>query len=64
MFVNISCAPYVQALRDLVWFCFECIYAGIFILFADAGTVVDANVAEKLAQLKNQVATLEKREER
>ncbi|XP_048565349.1 mitotic spindle checkpoint protein MAD1 isoform X1 [Triticum urartu] len=31
---------------------------------ADAGTVVDANVAEKLAQLKNQVATLEKREER
>ncbi|KAM0862896.1 hypothetical protein ACQ4PT_044977 [Festuca glaucescens] len=31
---------------------------------ADAGTVVDVNVAEKLAQLKNQVATLEKREER
>ncbi|PUZ53700.1 hypothetical protein GQ55_5G071600 [Panicum hallii var. hallii] len=31
---------------------------------ADAGTVVDANFAEKLAQLKNQIATLEKREER
>ncbi|CAL4960175.1 unnamed protein product [Urochloa decumbens] len=31
---------------------------------ADAGTVVDANIAEKLAQLKNQIATLEKREER
>ncbi|CAM0883890.1 unnamed protein product [Alopecurus aequalis] len=31
---------------------------------ADAGTVVDVDVAEKLAQLKNQVATLEKREER
>jgi mitotic spindle assembly checkpoint protein MAD1 len=26
--------------------------------------VVDANIAEKLAQLKNQIATLEKREER
>jgi hypothetical protein len=36
----------------------------IFTLLADAGTVVDVNVAEKLAQLKNQVATLEKREER
>ncbi|CAL4972865.1 unnamed protein product [Urochloa decumbens] len=31
---------------------------------ADAGTVVDANIAEKLTQLKNQIATLEKREER
>nr|CAB3474974.1 unnamed protein product [Digitaria exilis] len=31
---------------------------------ADVGTVVDANIAEKLAQLKNQIATLEKREER
>ncbi|GJN16994.1 hypothetical protein PR202_gb04031 [Eleusine coracana subsp. coracana] len=31
---------------------------------ADAGTVVDSNIAEKLAQLKNQIATLEKREER
>ncbi|WVZ67973.1 hypothetical protein U9M48_016975 [Paspalum notatum var. saurae] len=31
---------------------------------ADAGTAVDANIAEKLAQLKNQIATLEKREER
>ncbi|KAF0921066.1 hypothetical protein E2562_038440 [Oryza meyeriana var. granulata] len=31
---------------------------------ADIGTVVDANIAEKLAQLKNQIATLEKREER
>ncbi|KQK04829.1 mitotic spindle checkpoint protein MAD1 [Brachypodium distachyon] len=31
---------------------------------ADAGTVVDANIAEKLAQLKSQIATLEKREER
>ncbi|PWZ34124.1 Mitotic spindle checkpoint protein MAD1 [Zea mays] len=30
----------------------------------DPGTVVDANIAEKLAQLKNQIATLEKREER
>uniref|UniRef100_J3L6D6 DUF4094 domain-containing protein n=1 Tax=Oryza brachyantha TaxID=4533 RepID=J3L6D6_ORYBR len=30
----------------------------------DVGTVVDANIAEKLAQLKNQIATLEKREER
>ncbi|KAL6840159.1 hypothetical protein ACP4OV_029969 [Aristida adscensionis] len=30
----------------------------------NAGTVVDANIAEKLAQLKNQIATLEKREER
>ncbi|KAL6616479.1 hypothetical protein ACP70R_038749 [Stipagrostis hirtigluma subsp. patula] len=29
-----------------------------------AGTAVDANIAEKLAQLKNQIATLEKREER
>uniref|UniRef100_A0A0D9V8I3 DUF4094 domain-containing protein n=1 Tax=Leersia perrieri TaxID=77586 RepID=A0A0D9V8I3_9ORYZ len=28
------------------------------------GTVVDANIAEKLAQLKTQIATLEKREER
>jgi mitotic spindle assembly checkpoint protein MAD1 len=37
---------------------------GIFALLADAGTVVNVNVAEKLAQLKNQVATLEKREER
>ncbi|BAD81883.1 putative mitotic checkpoint protein [Oryza sativa Japonica Group] len=31
---------------------------------ADVGTVVDVNIAEKLAQLKNQIATLEKREER
>uniref|UniRef100_A0A0E0FWH1 DUF4094 domain-containing protein n=1 Tax=Oryza nivara TaxID=4536 RepID=A0A0E0FWH1_ORYNI len=30
---------------------------------ADVGTVVDVNIAEKLAQLKNQIATLEKREE-
>jgi len=30
----------------------------------DAGTMVDVNIAEKLAQLKNQIATLEKREER
>jgi len=26
--------------------------------------MVDVNIAEKLAQLKNQIATLEKREER
>ena len=45
-------------------FDFNAFITGIFILFADAGTAVDVNVAEKLTQLKNQVATLEKREER
>lgn len=33
-------------------------------MLSDAGKIMDADIPEKLAQLKGQIATLEKREER